>query len=107
MDTPTDGDRTKRPYPSVRRIFVEPYQRPIEGNSRKCSSLRAQHGYYVRRLEKLKVALLGAVKCYGYVSTIAIRLEWGKLMWSRFGGVIDEVAFESALFDVFVVGRVF
>ncbi|KAI1795028.1 hypothetical protein LXA43DRAFT_61413 [Ganoderma leucocontextum] len=46
-----DGDRTKRPYPSVRRIFVEPYQRPIGG---KCGTPRAKHGYFVKELKAVK-----------------------------------------------------
>ncbi|KAJ4302717.1 hypothetical protein N0V90_001607 [Kalmusia sp. IMI 367209] len=41
------------------------------------------------RLERLKAALLAHVKCYG------------------FGGVIPQDVFENALFDTFVVGRVF
>ncbi|KAF2825152.1 hypothetical protein CC86DRAFT_325049 [Ophiobolus disseminans] len=43
----------------------------------------------VERLERMKYTLLKAVKCYG------------------FGGVIDQLAFDGALFDTFVVGRVF
>jgi hypothetical protein len=59
------------------------------------------------RMEKLKALLLKGVKCYGYVAGCVVGYVRGGLMWSRFGGVIDDVTFENALFDIFVVGRVF
>ncbi|KAF2029850.1 hypothetical protein EK21DRAFT_66921, partial [Setomelanomma holmii] len=43
----------------------------------------------IERLEGLKERLLKGVKCYGY------------------GGVVDQVTFEDAVFETFVVGRVF
>ncbi|KAF2690691.1 hypothetical protein K458DRAFT_326498 [Lentithecium fluviatile CBS 122367] len=47
------------------------------------------NGLEFERLESLKQKLLGYIKCYG------------------FGGVIDQGVFENAVFEAFVVGRVF
>ena len=49
--TPTDDDRTKRPYPSVRRMFVEPYRKPLGG---RCATPRAQHKYFMKELKRLR-----------------------------------------------------
>jgi hypothetical protein len=46
-------------------------------------------GLEVERLGVLKSTLVQGIKCYGY------------------GGVIDQGAFDDALFETFVVGRVF
>jgi hypothetical protein len=46
-------------------------------------------GLEAARWERLKEKLVGSVRCYG------------------FGGVIEKDAFENAVFEAFVVGRVF
>ncbi|KAM5542378.1 hypothetical protein V8D89_003837 [Ganoderma adspersum] len=43
--------RAKRPYPNVRRVFIEAYQRPIGG---KCGTPWAQHHCFVKGLKDLR-----------------------------------------------------
>ncbi|PIL37597.1 hypothetical protein GSI_01291 [Ganoderma sinense ZZ0214-1] len=60
VETILDGDRARRPYRSVQRMFVEPYQRPrVVG---KCGTPRAQHMYFVRELKELRKRVPGDIQ---------------------------------------------
>nr|VWP00519.1 Cytochrome P450 3A13 [Ganoderma boninense] len=59
VETMLDEDRAKRPYRSVRRLFIEPYQKPIGG---KCGNPRVQHTYFVKALKDLRKRVPGDIE---------------------------------------------